>query len=520
VTPVKESPQVWPPAGKITLVAMALLSLLLYAAGLLALRQDREPGWIDEAQGPIPVAVSYLVYGTPFGAVDDNVMKQFLNPDGTTVQAQLAAAASGSIPRGPVDMYSPDASGVGMNVFATVAMASFGIAISSLVKLYLVFVGIGVVAFVLRFQDDRLIVVPLYLLVVTVMLIAPIGPAAKAIEQMPFGGQRFFVVAAILPALHIFFELIERDETATRRRTIANWLLLFVQASLFAAVLLVRSSAGYMLITLLAVLLWQIWRNRERRDRLSALAAKTGVVGAAFVLWAAFVAKELPAYVQNGRALGNVWHRSFVSFTLHPEWPFGNLRQVYDCTRYIPEGLNREHNDRNGHCVWWVYPPNQTRSVNEVMAGVYGAEYEKAMRQAFFYVATHYPRQTVELYVRYKSRRILLLLSEASRSVFAIARAPVAKVLLAIVAAQALLFVSFAVVLAAVSGAVVDRRLTIVPAFLVASFIPLYIAWANFWTAADTVVLFYFCLALAILWLVGFVMTAVSAGKKCSQERA
>jgi hypothetical protein len=428
-------------------------------------------------------------------------------------------------------MYSPDGASAGANVYATAAMGLFGIALSSLVKLYLVLVGISVVAFVLRFQDNRLIAVPIYLLVVTLVLITPFATAAAAVEYMPIGGQHYFAVAAIPPALHIFFEITERKRAAARQRRIASWLLLFVQAALLFAVILMRSSAGYLLIVLLAVWLWKIWSDREQRDALTVLAAKAAAVGAALALCAVFVAVELPAYVKSDRVVGNVWHRTFGSLSLSPEWPFGNLRQVYDCTAYIPEGLNRQDMDRNGHCVWWAYPPNKTRSVKEVMAGVYGAEYEKAMQQAFFYVATHYPRQVFKLYVYEKSRRILLVLGEAlhasfglpralaTKTLFSLPRAPVSKTLFAVAAAQGLLFVAFILVLAAVDRSIVDRKLSIFPIFFVASLAPLYFAFANYWTTADTVALFYCCLLLAVLLVAQLAVMAISAGAPPASAR-
>jgi hypothetical protein len=151
--------------------------------------------------------------------------------------------------------------------------------------------------------------------------------------------------------------------------------------------------------------------------------------------------------------------------------------------------------------VWWAYTPNQTRPVNEVMAGVYSGEYEAAMRSAFFYVVMHYPRQTFQLYAEIKSVYIWHVLREAWHSLFVVAKAPVTKTVSGIVAAQALLLIAFALALAAIDRTIVDRRLAIVPVFFVASLAPLYIAWASFWTTADTVVLFYCCLALAVLLL-------------------
>jgi len=65
----------------------------------------------------------------------------FSNANDAGVQDVLAAAAAGSMPRGAVEMTTPEGLGAGMNLFATIAMWMFGIRISSLVLLFLVFVG-------------------------------------------------------------------------------------------------------------------------------------------------------------------------------------------------------------------------------------------------------------------------------------------------------------------------------------------------------------------------------------------
>ena len=43
---------------QVLLALMVVASFFLYAFGVLTLRQDRVPGWIVEAEGPIPSAVS------------------------------------------------------------------------------------------------------------------------------------------------------------------------------------------------------------------------------------------------------------------------------------------------------------------------------------------------------------------------------------------------------------------------------------------------------------------------------
>ena len=500
---------------------LTVASFLLYAAGVLIMRQDRIPGWATETSGAFPAAVSYLVYGTPLGAVDQNVEGKFTHPDGMKVQDILALAAARSIPPGAVRPTTIDGNGFGMAVFSTAAMAAFGPNLFSLILMYLLMIGITAVAFALRFHDKRLIVVPLYFLVATVMLLTPLGVSAASIDQMPIGGQRYFVMATFIPALHIFFEIIDRSSAVTLRRTIANALLLLLQALLLFGALLVRTSTGYVLGVLLAVWIWRLYRNRAQPTLRSALLRDGAVAACAFIALATVVATALPAYLQTGRVFSLFWHRAFISFAYHPDWPFGDLRQVYDCTKAIPEGLNRETIDRNGHCVWLVYPPNAKRSDDEINRGIYGGEYEKALRQAYFYVVTHYPKQTLELYAVVKPQMIEYIVKWAWRSLLDLPHAPVTEALFIVAAMQFLIFVAFAVSVALVEGAIIGPPMAIFPIFFIASLVPLCVAWASEVTSTDTIFLMYSCLALAVLLLVQVVVqTALRRTPMRSAERS
>jgi hypothetical protein len=497
------------PARKILLAFMAATSFLLYALGVLALHQDRAPGWAIEAQGPIPVAVSYLIYSTPLGATDVNVLTRFLHPNGASVQDILAAAANGSIPRGAIFPFSYDGLGAGTNLFATAAMWTFGVRISSLVLFYLAIVGIAVLAFVLRFRDNRLIVVPLYFLVVTILLLTPLSTSDIAVNQMPIGGHRYFVLAAFLPAMYIFFEITEKFNSPKAENRILNSFLLFAQGLLLFGVLVVRTSVSYVLAPLFVVLIWRIYTNRKQRDHLIPLVHKSTILAAALALWAAFVVVAIPAYVHTGRVFGVFWHRAFISFALHPDWPFGDLRQVYNCTQYIPAGLNRTAADSNGHCIWFAYPPNATRPANA--ADLYGGEYEKVLRHAYLNVLIHYPRQALDLYLIVKSKYIKDVLTAAWEFLFELNRAPVAKSVFVIAGAQLMLFIAFIYSLAIGRQPIVTWQLLIIPIFFLFSLAPLYVAWAVLWTSADTVFLMYSCLLLAGLLVIDFAIRALGS---------
>jgi hypothetical protein len=165
--------------------------------------------------------------------------------------------------------------------------------------------------------------------------------------------------------------------------------------------------------------------------------------------------------------------------------------------------------DRNGHCVWWLYPANANRSPDAVAAGVYDGEYEKAVRQAYFYVITHYPRQTFELYAFYKSALIANTMAAAWDALFELPHAPVAKALLVVALAQLLVFIAFVVAVALVERTVVDLPFAIFPLLFMASVPPLYVAWSSLWTSTDFVFLMYSCLVLAAVLLVQVLGRAV-----------
>jgi len=481
------------------LAALAAASFLLYAAGVLALRQDRLPGWALEADGPIPAAVSHLLYGTHFGAVDLNVEAKFMRRGGLSVQDVLALAASKSIPPGSDNNTTIDGTGAGTDVFAIVAMAMFGPQLLSLVLLYLLTVGVAAAAFVVRYRDRRLLVVPLYFLVVTVMLLTPFVTSALAVNQSPIGGQRYFVLAAFLPALHIFFELIDRSPAGAGKRDLAKALPLFIQALLLLMALLVRSSTGYLVAIIVAALAWRLRGTRAEPAQRRALWRKISILAAACAIFAVAVVVALPPYVQKGRLFGTVWHRAFSTLSVSPQWPFGDLAKVYDCSKYFPYALGQGSTDAQGQCVWWAYPPNAERPFFDVARGTYDGEYETVLRRAYFYVLFHYPRQVFETYAFVKSRLIANVVTEAWQALFELAAAPVAPALFAIAAAQLLVFAAFAGLLAVAERSVIDWRMAVFPVALLLSFLPLYVAMATAPTSLDMVFLMYACLVLAVL---------------------
>jgi hypothetical protein len=505
-------------------VLIAVASFLLYAVGVLALHQDKMAGWALEAEGSLPVAVSHLVYGRPLGAVDQNIFQplersimrtpqqedeKFSHPDGSTVQHALAMVARGTIPPGQLTMDGThDGVGVGSNLFGTLAMWLFGIRLSSIILFYLGFVGVSVCAFVLRFRDQRLLILSVYFLAVTIMLLTPLCTSAEGVAQTPIGGNRYFVLAALLPAMHIVFEITEgRDPNASQRK-VADMLALFVQAILLFAALLVRSAASYVLGALLIVFIYRLYKVRRERESVISLGGAGVIVAAAFGFWAIFVVAASPSYVNTGRALGNFWHRAVRSFDMHPEWPFDNLSQVYDCRNYAAGGLGAVRGDGTPQCIWFAYPPNRYRPVPDLGSGLFSSKYDKVLRQAYFYILTHYPRQAFQLYTEIKSQRIGDTLGHSWHYLTELNDAPVAMPLFIIVTGQVILFIAAAIF---TGRQLPDRNMFIIPVFFLLSITPRYIAWSSMTTDIEMICLFYGTLAVGALFLIKFCLNVAPA---------
>ena len=482
----------------IELLVISVVSFLLYATGVLALHQDRNNNWSVESYDVIPGAISHVVYGTPLGAVDANVRLVLEEQKSLGLVRAVAKVADGSVAPGKLELFSTDGIGVGSILFATVAMSLFGAQISSLIFFFLAVIGISVLAFTWRFQDARFLMIPLYFLVLSIIFLTPIYATSIVADQIPIGGNRYFTIAAILPALHIYFDIADQDRARSKKILFLDSILLTIQALILFGVLLVRSSASLLVGVIVAIFLFRLYAERKDWSKWAPVTVKFGLVVASAVFWGIVIAETMPTYVQAGRVLGLFWHRAFVSLSSHPEWPFGNLREVYDCSREFSEGLTRKNGDRNGHCIWWVYPPNRTRSDREVIDGDYGSEYERALRQAFFDVVRSYPKQVFEVFFYKKSSLWMQTLGESFQLQFSAAP----KTVLGIVGIQFLIFISFIAASARRGMSVVNRDVLIIFVFFVLSLVPLYVAWSNLSTSVDTIFFMYCSVAIVIAFLV------------------
>src|SRR5207247_1268830 len=107
------------------------------------------------------------------------------------------------------------------------------------------------------------------------------------------------------------------------------------------------------------------------------------------------------SYRESGRVGEVIWTRFYISLTMHPEWPFGNLNEVYSgCKNNFPTGLAHGGGNVNSHCVWQVYA--QQHGLSNSGENTFDKTFEKVMRDAFFYAVFTYPRQSLETFLYYK----------------------------------------------------------------------------------------------------------------------
>ena len=487
----------WQRAG----LAAAVISFVLYAGTLFALPQMRDIPLCCELSS-LAAAVSNIVYKAPLGTVYSEVLQGFL-PDNAgnwaPILQTLSKARWAGVEPGGLLKTTADGNGVGYVVFATAALRLFGLHLWALPAFMLGLMGISGIAFLRRFSGDLAGVVVLYFCTLTVMLFTPLVSHRGILGGTAPGGIRYFSLVAILPAFHIMFDMMK---ISSFNISVRNYLLLPIQVAIFAFAVLVRGSAASLIGAIVLVWLVLAWQNRGNPRRFRLLAGKLVILVLVPAVLVGTIALLVPRdYLTQGRFGTVVWHRVFTSLGLNPAYPFPDVNEMFDCKRYIPEGIGPGITDRNGNCIWWDYTIRHHISETDTVYGTYGGRYETAAREAFFKIARRYPGEVLVTFFYYKPPLILDSLRQSLKMDMS-AYPPFAIGLL--IAALANLLLYFC---SPAGQPTANTRWVAGLTLLCAAFsIPqLLVVWALPNTAAD---LFFFC-----IFFVGLALgTAVAAG--------
>jgi hypothetical protein len=490
---------------------VAALSFIIYASAAVVLQQHRDNSFYCERIS-LAAAVSHVIYGAPFGKVYPAIQTRLLDMHAPVETVLDRVIHLGPPPENPMTPIN-DGIGIGFIVVASWAMLLFGPRLVSLLFFMLGLMAISAGMFLWRFRDDRSAVVTVTFFSLTLMLCTPLVWDLDIVSQIPIGGMRYFSLLAILPAFHLGLELTDGQGHARGARKL-HASLLTGQVVLLVLAIFVRGSALYLLGPILLVGLVRVWRNRTNRGELRQLRRKAtviAVVGA--VLVGSLLVALPPRYVRDGRVTTVFWHRAVISLGMNPAWPFGNLREIYDCTPIIPEGLLAGAVDRNGHCIWWHWVRAHNIPTDVAIPELYGRRYEAVMRATLFDIARAYPDEVLATFFYYKPKWIV-----RSMEYLALNPAVPSPILKVLVIAGFVNFLGLLVITASFSVGSTMARLAGLSALFGISSIPTYlVAWATPHTTAD---LLFYCLSCIGLALSAAVQPMRAAVGRMSAARA
>jgi hypothetical protein len=399
------SMRIWIPMG---LVAS---SFFIYACAALIVASDQYNDFTPE-RSSIAAAISNVAYGAPLGKVYSGVLAQVLDFK-VPLDKTLAEAARQEVLPGNLLGSTMDGNGIGYIVVASLSMRLLGLHTLSIVLAMLTLMGVSAMVFSWRFPDRRAVVVLLYFSSLTIMLFTPLVWQPTYSLNMTIGGIRYFSLVAILPAFHLLLECADSRGSGSRM-TGGTFGAMSVQVVVLVLAILVRNSAAPIVAAVGAgcfLVAWLARREPGATTRTLRKATYMTIVGTAFVgLLMLSVSKD---YLRNGRFTETVWHRIFVSLGLNPAWPYGNVREMFDCSRYIPEGLVSGGDDRNGHCIWMDYAIRHNIPVASAVTMTYDREYDKALREAFFKILRLYPREVLETFFYEKPQYIVWSIAQS-----------------------------------------------------------------------------------------------------------
>src|SRR5262249_51833729 len=153
-----------------------------------------------------------------------------------------------------------DGNGVGGIAITEAAFALFGPSAQALSLFFLALMGISAATFVGRYQGQRMSVVPVLFLGLTLLLLTTLTTTPMS-SQVPIGGLRYYAVVGILPALHWCFEFIGDDDSPDKSTRCA---LLIIQVVVLGLAILVRGSPIYLLAPVIVCAAVWFWRRRAR----------------------------------------------------------------------------------------------------------------------------------------------------------------------------------------------------------------------------------------------------------------
>ena len=398
--------------------ALAALSFAIYSCTIFSLPQVRDSRYCCE-QSSVAAAVSKLKYRARLGRLYSGVFDYFIaHFDEPLEQTLRQAQKPGGLPANPGELYQTtrDGNGIGYPLIATAAFRLFGMHAWALTLTMLLLMAASAMMFLLRFSGPAYVgIVILYFTALTLMLFTPLVWDPSYIVEIPVGGIRYFSLATTLPIFHILLELIETDsKTAVPRGRID--LLLGLQSAILVLVILVRGSALSLIGAIVLVICILAWRRRRERKTFRGLLGNAAMIGFASACTLVLITLSVPhEYLTQGRFGTLIWDRVFQGLGANPAFPFPGVNDMFDCKKYVPEGITAGFPDTNGGCVWYDYVVKHHLPLETKDDKLYGSLFETAARQAFFRIVARYPGEALKTFLYYKPRYIVWSIARSLR---------------------------------------------------------------------------------------------------------
>jgi hypothetical protein len=396
--------------GATVRVLLAVAAFLIYTCAVLALHQHRTAPFIPEREA-FAAAVSTAVFGAPLGTMYSGVEARIRDTN-TPLETALKQTVGGKVAVGVVvPDGGKDGNGIGYLVLTTGAMFVFGASTAAPILAMLALMAVSSGALLWRFGARSAVLILLYFVALTLLLFTPAVWEPRVASEVPIGGVRYFCVVGTLPAFHLAAEFLDLG-SPLRQLGWQRFCLLAVQTAILVLAVLTRTSNAGLVAALALVWLYGLSRHHQDfpgiRRRLADGAFVAVTAGGLFGL---IVTLLPPQSFSEGRITGMAWHRAFISLGLNPAWPFGNLREMYDCDYVEVPGLRLEPglSDANGGCIWIHYAHAHNIQAYPVQPG----PIEAAEREAFFNIVRLYPRQVWETYFHYKSSMLAAEIEQA-----------------------------------------------------------------------------------------------------------
>ena len=397
--------RIWIPMG------LAASSFFIYACAALIVASGQYNDFPAE-RSSIAAAISNVAYGAPLGKVYSGVLAQVLDFK-VPLDKTLAEAARQEVLPGNLLGSTMDGNGIGYIVVASLSMRLLGLHTLSIILAMLALMGVSAVAFFWRFPDRRIVAVILYFTALTVMLFTPMVWDPPYARNVTIGGIRYFSLVAIMPAFHLLLECADARGPGSRM-TRGRFAAMSVQVVVLVLAILVRNSGATVIAAVAAGCLLVAWHTHHEPGatmRTLHKATYMTIVGAAFV--GLLMLSVSTDYLRNGRFTETVWHRIFLGLHVNPAWPYGNVRDLFDCKRFIPQGILPGADDQSAHCVWLDYAAKHNIPVDKAVTMTYDREYDKALREAFFKIVRLYPEEAFKTIFYYKPQYIVWSIAQS-----------------------------------------------------------------------------------------------------------